>query len=748
MDEIKEDRIIKECETEIHTADQIKEKKTNITLPTDSVEIHRGEIYFFEENKWRVFDVRKDRLSIISLNTDEIRLADTNSFVNEVENGIYKKVNDEQDNLFAITEEEMEIINQRVKVMESIFKAEYPLIGRMKLNHDMEAELLGISRRYLRTLFKNYLRSGRNKFSLVDKRKLNSRPRITYSADFEDPKNDIDFQMRFALQEFHRLHDAKRAYYSVLRRFYREPEEQPDGSVKMVTLPEEQIPISYKMVLKYIKDHLGGLSIKQYLDSKNLQNDERQLPGDSRYGAYRLGQIMEADETELPCYCVDHETRVVIGKPVLYVLAEVKAGGIVGHYVSLENNSNLGIRQAFLSMMEPHCNQTDQYGFSYKEEEYPSMILPEEIRTDHGSEYMSGNFGKAIGEMGITLSSVPVACGSMKGVVEKFHDLVQQHMRTHLRDAGFIEKTYRGGDLAKGSACLTIEEVRELVAKAIILVNTRVLEWTPRLEYIKADIPLTPAGIYQYEKERYGDPRNVTDANRANCLYMLLAKQKDKRNFKWNRRTGIVYTFLKKNLYFYSMESWFEDLLKDEKDLDSIEVRYNENDVSCVYILYKNQVRRVPLSEKRQNQLTFAGLTWDTFDNWIRYLHGSETQKKAAKEALDRRLQFEDDVDRMVGMAKALNPMEKTKYGKADLKDKARKKEEMRMDPNEINNRMYHDIDSDKQPDSQQIEQKPVSVVERIVKEKENIFRHGLPSREEEASYLLSLIDDGNWDEE
>lgn len=68
----------------------------------------------------------------------------------------------------------------------------YPIKCRLRVNHDADAILLNISRRHLRTLFYDYLRSGRNKFSLVDHRKGNYRKRVPHSKDYENPKNDVD----------------------------------------------------------------------------------------------------------------------------------------------------------------------------------------------------------------------------------------------------------------------------------------------------------------------------------------------------------------------------------------------------------------------------------------------------------------------------------------------------------------------------------------------------------------------------
>ena len=188
----------------------------------------------------------------------------------------------------------------------------------------------------------------------------------------------------------------------------------------------------------------------------------------------------------------------------------------------------------------------------------------------------------------------------LKGVVESFNGLVQTYLKAQLKNNGYIEDKYRGGDLAKGAACLTLEEIRGLVYQSVILYNRRVFEGLIDKKYVDNNVSPTPKGIFAYEKAhgRAGDPTNVNDATRPAYLFAMLAKEEEKRKFTWNRRKGIVYTFYKTELRFYSQEPWFLDILKDEPHPEDIEVRYNVDDIRNVYIRYKKEIHRVPLAEK------------------------------------------------------------------------------------------------------------------------------------------------------
>lgn len=720
---------------------------------TDSPCVRRGNLYKKDGLQWRTFHVNADETLLISMTTNDIVRIKTDSLINDIENGTVSACDVEPNPSFSLTEEEINVITERARVFENIIEKEMPEIENLfsvkkaKRNNDAEAILLGVSRRWLREMLKAYLRSGRNKFSLIDHRKGNYRKKVPHSKDYENPKNDVDEILKYGLKMFVKYGKPGMAYDAVLRRYFREPVEAPDGSsVKMVTLPEEERLVSYKMLYNYIRKHTEDYSCKGK-DERDKQNNDRQLVGNSKTGVYELGQIVEADEMELGCYVVDqNDGETVLGKAVVYCMVEVLSGICIGAYVSLENNSMRGFQQVFLSLLEPHKNQTKGYNIDYDEEDWPSMIVPNEIRCDRGSEYMSKSYSKAMGELGIRNTPVPPGCGSLKGVVESFNGLVQTYLKAQLKNNGYVEDKYRGGDLAKGDACLTLEEIRGLVYQSVILYNRRVFEGLIDKKYLDNDVSPTPKGIFAYEKAhgRAGDPTNVNDATRPAYLFAMLAKEEEKRKFTWNRRKGIVYTFYKTELRFYSQEPWFLDILKDEPHPEDIEVRYNVDDIRNVYIRYKKEIHRVPLAEKIEQQYTYADLTWDEYDECIRKKRDSKVMKEAKQVYLDTKLNLQDTVEKQAEMAKALNPKKKKKYGKAHPEDKTAKKQEMRKDPDEITKRSYSFIDPEPEKETLTKQQEELAAIEhlRIPDEMRRTMGDRKLSREEEINRILALIED------
>lgn len=111
----------------------------------DSPVIRRGDIYSFEDQEWRVFDVRDKNVNLINLKNNKLRLKNTTDLITAIENRECVKIKEKTESSFSIPSEEMETINHRAEVMEAILRKEYPLTTRLRMNHDSEAIILGVT---------------------------------------------------------------------------------------------------------------------------------------------------------------------------------------------------------------------------------------------------------------------------------------------------------------------------------------------------------------------------------------------------------------------------------------------------------------------------------------------------------------------------------------------------------------------------------------------------------------------------
>ena len=726
--------------------------------------VRKGEIYASENEILRVIDVREEGIMLIDLETYKIRRERCNDFIDRIESYEYEREYEEDNNYFEISEKEMIIIRMRAEIFEEILKEMYPMWDKLfsqkrkKKCFDIAVRKLGISRRQMLRLFKQYLCSGRNMYSLADQRKFNHRPTLKEMIIAEDNVERIT-KLEEGFKEFERTGSVQAGYDYIIRTYYRR-EVFVNGVIKRVKMPKEEIDISPKQFRTYVDKRINGLTVKQYLSGeRNVINNHRNLPGDEKYDLNALGQRFEFDECELPCYVVSPYFPDSVGKPVMYASVDVYSGVINGCYVSYDNNSCNGVRQLMLSMLEPHHNQTDKYGITYKEYEFPSLCMPKEIRCDQGSEYKSKQMQKAFGEMKIERSMVPRACGSFKGLVENVNGRIESFFKNGAAGAGAVdEDEHRAGEKAQGEACMTLDDIRKIVYHAVLYENRKYNKnYCHDDEEMNAKLIPSPANIYKFEVNRSGDPTNVTDDNRNDYLFKLLAKDEDKRKFSIGRK-GIKY--VGRPLIYYIEEDWFDEMLfevrkkKNKKLIKSIEIRYEDTNIGCVYVKYKKRIHKVPLSGKRSKQRTHMGKDWDTYDKQHKEVKASPEYKQAEEDANNMKYELQDTIEDVVATARALQgPAEK--YGKAPKENKAAEKQRLREDSNEIINRMYNQVDEpsdDSRPNQMHvIEQKElVPAIPGFITKKELLIEtaketgiSGLPefeSTKEQADFLARLI--------
>lgn len=117
------------------------------------------------------------------------------------------------------------------------------------------------------------------------------------------------------------------------------------------------------------------------------------------------------------------------------------------------------------------------FGISIQEEQWPcSDCLPGIMVTDMGSEYKSDTFSQIV-ELGVTLINLPAYRPELKGMVEKFFDVLQGLYKPYLKGKGTIEPDFqeRGAHDYRKDACLTMREF-----------ETVILRYDPSLSYEEA----------------------------------------------------------------------------------------------------------------------------------------------------------------------------------------------------------------------------------------------------------------------
>ncbi|MBB5337616.1 hypothetical protein [Pectinatus brassicae] len=127
-----------------------------------------------------------------------------------------------------------------------------------------------------------------------------------------------------------------------------------------------------------------------------------------------------------------------------------------------------------LNVIADRADWCKQFGISISEEDWTCDKLPATMVTDMGSEYKSENF-EQIAELSDKVINLPSYRPELKGMVEKFFDVVQSTYKKHLKGKGVIEPDYqeRGVHDYRKDACLTMSDFEKIILHCIIYYNSK-----------------------------------------------------------------------------------------------------------------------------------------------------------------------------------------------------------------------------------------------------------------------------------
>ena len=202
-----------------------------------------------------------------------------------------------------------------------------------------------------------------------------------------------------------------------------------------------------------------------------FRNNSRLLLNSSTYNVQGPGDMLEMDALEMDVEIVSETDRnKVVGRPILYALIDVYSRAIVAISVSFENNSVLGMTNCLMNLGEDKEEFCQRYGITDIDvTKWPSNFIPNRIRVDRGSDFISKEAERIFNELNITREIVTGATGSMKGIIEQLWHQIHSAQNSSIQNAGLIEKRY--DSTHKKKACLTIREITQMVIVHVLAYN-------------------------------------------------------------------------------------------------------------------------------------------------------------------------------------------------------------------------------------------------------------------------------------
>jgi len=256
---------------------------------------------------------------------------------------------------------------------------------------------------------------------------------------------------------------------------------------------------------------------------KNYQRNNRPLTGEGvQEFAPAVGMGM-LDATVCDIYLVN-DTGSLVGRPILTACVDAYSGLCCGYSLSWEGGV-YSLRGLMLNIISDKVDWCQKFGVSIQKEDWDCDMLPAIFVTDMGSEYTSGNF-EQIAELGVKVVNLPSYRPELKGLVEKFFDLIQESYKKHLKGKGVIEPDYqeRGAHDYRKDACLTMADFEKIILHCIIYYNSRrIVESFPYTEnMIAAQVKPYASQIWNWGKSQIG--ANLIGIGKRELMLTLLPR--------------------------------------------------------------------------------------------------------------------------------------------------------------------------------------------------------------------------------
>ncbi len=317
---------------------------------------------------------------------------------------------------------------------------------------------------------------------------------------------------------------------------------------------------------------------------KNYQRNNRPLTGEGVQEFAPAVGVGMFDATVCDIYLVN-EAGNLVGRPILTACIDAYSGLCCGYALSWEGGV-YSLRGLMLNIIADKVSWCQRFGISIQEEDWPCSQLPATFITDMGSEYTSGNF-EQIAELGVTVVNLPSYRPELKGLIEKFFDLIQESYKKHLKGKGVIEPDYqeRGAHDYRKDACLTMRDFEKIVLHCVIYYNSqRIVENFPYTEaMIAAQVKPYASQIWNWGISQIG--ASLIEIGKRELMLTLLP-----------RTTGKFSRYgLKVNRLRYHCDGYTEQYLSG----GTVTVAYNPEDVTSVWVLEDGTYTEFTIIESR-----------------------------------------------------------------------------------------------------------------------------------------------------
>lgn len=351
------------------------------------------------------------------------------------------------------------------------------------------------------------------------------------------------------------------------------------------------------------------------------------------------GELYEIDSTGGRIYLVTEDedgTRVIVGKPTIYLIIDRWSRFIVSAYLSLRPPSYEEVRHSLLVAFTSRERRFGTLGVIVNDEQWPIGQMPAVLCPDRGSDFMSASMEQAVvGDLRIELTPLPPYCPDGKAIVERLIREVKRRMAASAIKGAYADRpsnpeTKRAAKKAEAAAVHSLADAYRLLVEIVVDHNNR-----PH-SALKRRRLLTQAGIRPVPKDAYlWGLRNISGLRMA-----PFEDQDYKRLLLASDQASVANGVLRyrKRAYLPANEAAIEIVSNSTRRARQLDIRVDKTDPVEVFVVNQRGVW-ASFQVTGGGESEIAGLTLDEEEAlssqnallWARSEHESRIGRVAAK---------------------------------------------------------------------------------------------------------------------
>jgi len=469
------------------------------------------------------------------------------------------------------------------------------------------AEAAGVTRQFVYDTFYSYLRHGCRKIGLImpqgkdsaekDRSASNYVKKGRVAVNFQGmellPKDEKIIQQyikKYATTPALTIIDAFREMlkdkYHKCRRAATPQEQRETGSRFVVELKERHERPTYDQFYYRLNNVYNGNIAKRDRGKQNpmeaaANNDGRE--GNSNINASGPGEIYYLDETPFPEELVsifDPERKTKIGKATVYFVVDNFSDAISGLYITTESPSFATVKEAIFNACRDKQKWVDELGLDIDASGWKPKGVPQIIYVDNDVFKGEVSEGPITSGVPITVKFGRVGRGDDKKMGEQHFELAMKLFRGKSKGHETDSKLDKARQVARKNACLTINELYDILIRYIIVRNNKVQnkQFPLTFEMARDGVKKIPQHVWDWgEENRPGYTMYVPESQ----LYLDLLETGTVTCHKTHlflQDHGLKYTCN------WTKEEGYQDRKKGRK-LHQFKCRYHRGFAGCILIV-------------------------------------------------------------------------------------------------------------------------------------------------------------------